>query len=43
MGQKVAILGASANPERFSYKAFHMLKDYGHTPLPVSGCLKPAP
>lgn len=35
MGQKVAILGASRKPERYSNKAFHMLKDYGHTPLPV--------
>ena len=40
MGQKVAILGASQKPERYSYKAFHMLKEYGHTPLPVSPTLK---
>lgn len=32
----VAILGASAKPERFAYKAFRMLKDYGHTPIPVT-------
>jgi predicted CoA-binding protein len=33
---KVAILGASKNPERYSHMAFTMLKDYGHTPLPVN-------
>ncbi len=33
---KVAILGASRNPERYSYKAFKMLKEYGHTPIPVT-------
>lgn len=36
MGQKVAILGASQKPERYSYKAFRMLKEYGHTPILVS-------
>lgn len=36
MGQKVAILGASKKPERFSYQAFRSLQEYGHTPLPVS-------
>lgn len=36
MGQKVVILGASKNPERYSYKAFEMLKGFGHTPLPVN-------
>lgn len=33
--EKVAILGASDNPERYSYKAFKMLQEYGHTPVPV--------
>jgi uncharacterized protein len=33
---KVAILGASDNPERYSYKAFRMLLEYKHTPLPVT-------
>ncbi len=33
---KVAILGASDNPERYAFKAFKMLKEYGHTPLPVT-------
>lgn len=36
MGQVVAILGASNNPERFSFKAFQMLKEYQHLPLPIS-------
>lgn len=34
--EKVAILGASDNPERYSNKAFKMLKEYGHEPIPVS-------
>lgn len=33
--ERVAILGASDNPERYSYKAFKMLQEYGHTPVPV--------
>jgi len=33
---KVAILGASRNPERYSYRAFKMLLEYGHTPIPVT-------
>ncbi len=32
----VAILGASKNQERYSYLAFKMLQQYGHTPVPVS-------
>jgi predicted CoA-binding protein len=36
MGQKVAVLGASPRPERFSNQAFRMLREYGHTPIPVS-------
>jgi predicted CoA-binding protein len=40
VGQKVAILGASPKPERFANKAFHMLREYGHTVLPVSPSLK---
>ncbi len=27
---KVMVLGASNNPERYSYRAISMLKDYGH-------------
>jgi hypothetical protein len=36
MGQQVAILGASSKPERYAFKAFEMLKEYGHTPYPVT-------
>jgi predicted CoA-binding protein len=32
----VAILGASNNPERYAYLAFKLLKEYGHTPFPVT-------
>jgi uncharacterized protein len=32
----VAILGASRLPDRFAYKAFKMLQEYGHTPIPVT-------
>ena len=38
--QKVAILGASDNPERYSYKAFQMLKEYQHIPILISPKLK---
>ncbi len=38
--QTVAILGASDNPERYAYKAFKMLQEYGHKPLPVNPTLK---
>ena len=34
--ERVAILGASKNPERYSYTAFKMLREYGHTPLLVT-------
>jgi len=36
MKERVAILGASANPERYSYMAFRLLQEYGHEPIPVS-------
>lgn len=36
MKEKVAILGASQNPERYSYKALKMLQEYGHKPFPVN-------
>lgn len=32
----VAVIGASANPERYSNKAMKMLAEYGHTPVPVA-------
>ena len=38
--QRVAVLGASKNRDRYSYKAFTMLKEYGHTPIPVHPVLK---
>ena len=36
----VAVLGASQNPERYSYKAIAMLSEHGHTPYPVHPALK---
>ncbi len=38
--EKVIILGASDNPERYSYKAFKMLQEYGHQVFPVHPALK---
>ncbi len=32
----VAILGASKNADRYAFKAFKMLRKYGHTPVPVT-------
>jgi predicted CoA-binding protein len=34
--ENVAILGASPKPDRYAYKAFQMLRDYGHKPVPVN-------
>ncbi len=34
--KNVAILGASDDPNRFSYKAFSQLKSHGYQPLPIS-------
>ena len=31
----VAVLGASPKEDRYSFKAVHMLKEHGHTPIPV--------
>lgn len=31
----VAVLGASPKPNRFSFKAVRMLKEYGYNPIPV--------
>jgi uncharacterized protein len=39
MKHNVAILGASHDPSRYSYKAFKLLQEYGHTPLPVNPSL----
>jgi predicted CoA-binding protein len=34
--ETVAILGASPKPDRYAYKAFEMLREYGHRPLPIN-------
>ncbi len=34
--QRVAIVGASPKPERYSHRAQLMLAEYGHQPIPVS-------
>jgi hypothetical protein len=31
----VAVLGASSDTTRYSYKAIQMLKEYGHLPVPI--------
>ena len=31
----VAVLGASSDETRYSYKAIQMLKEYGHRPIPI--------
>jgi predicted CoA-binding protein len=36
MPEKVAILGASDNPERYAHKAYKMLQEYGHQVYPVN-------
>jgi predicted CoA-binding protein len=32
----VAILGASPKPDRYAYRAFEMLRQYGHRPIPIN-------
>ena len=32
---RVAVLGASPDETRYSFQAVHMLKEHGHTPIPV--------
>jgi predicted CoA-binding protein len=32
----VVVIGASNKPERYSNKAMLLLKEYGHTPIPVA-------
>ncbi len=34
-GSTVAVLGASPKEDRYSFKAVRMLKESGHTPIPV--------
>ena len=33
--ERVAILGASNKPDRYSYKAMHLLQEHGHEVVPV--------
>lgn len=40
MAERVAILGASNNPERYAYKAYRMLRLHGHQPVLVHPTLK---
>lgn len=40
MPEVVAVLGASAKPERYSNKAIRLLQEYGHTVLPVNPAQK---
>lgn len=39
MSLTVAILGASKNPDRYSYKALKLLKEHGHNPIPINPAL----
>jgi len=34
--ETVAILGASPKPDRYAYKAFQLLRDYGHQPVAIN-------
>jgi len=34
--ETVAILGASPKPDLYAYKAFEMLREYGHRPIPIN-------
>jgi uncharacterized protein len=34
--QTVAILGASPKPDRYAYRAFEMLRQYGQRPVPIN-------
>src|SRR5437868_1678977 len=34
--EAVAILGASPKPERYAFKAFELLREYGHRPIPIN-------
>ncbi|MEM7146107.1 MAG: CoA-binding protein [Verrucomicrobiota bacterium] len=37
--QTVAVLGASNKPDRYSYKAVRLLKEHGHTVIPIHPAL----
>ena len=34
--ETVAILGASPKPDRYAYRAFEMLRENGHRPIPIN-------
>jgi len=34
--ETVAILGASPKPDRYAYRAFEMLRQHGHRPVPIN-------
>ena len=34
--ETVAILGASPQPDRYAFKAFELLQEYGHRPIPIN-------
>jgi predicted CoA-binding protein len=36
----VAILGASKKPDRYSYKAFKLLREHGYDPIPIHPVLE---
>jgi predicted CoA-binding protein len=36
LSETVAILGASPKPDRYAWKAFQMLREYGHKPVPIN-------
>lgn len=36
VSETVVVLGASPKPDRYSYRAMQMLKEYGHHPVPVN-------
>ena len=38
--ETVVILGASNKPDRYAYKALMMLREYGHTVIPVNPVLE---
>jgi uncharacterized protein len=38
--ETVAILGASQKPDRYAYKAFELLREYGHRPIPINPAFK---
>ena len=35
MGERVVILGASDQPDRYALRAFHLLRELGHEAVPV--------